>query len=270
MRWYENREQYVDSTAFPAAWIRSDKFALVHVTGDGSTTSGWGREAFMENYRNGKFKPEGYLRRFAHGRAFGFVMRALPVFCIDIDPKHGGLQSAKILELPPTTAETSRSGEGYHLFYTKPHAEWDERYGFEELGDSNGILPGIDIRYVGIVYHYPQQRWNRLAVAHAPDGIIKLMAARKRSQEISKELSRAQKNLDPEERAILADELLEELQKAIPEGRRNNTLFAWGCKADGIVKDWPLHLHHRGEQAGLDSSELVQIIRSVQKYGSSG
>ena len=72
------------------------------------------------------------------------------------------------------------------------------------------------------------------------------------------------------DKAILAEELLGELRRFIPEGRRNTFLYAWGCKADGIVKDWPLHLHYRGEQAGLTSSELVSIIQSVQKYGSSG
>jgi len=270
MKWYEDKSQYTDSSALPYPGKVWERLSLVHVQSDGSTTKGWGRERFMDNYEGGKFIPRGYLRRFEHGRAFGFIMRALPLFCIDIDPKNGGLQSAKILELPVTLAETSRSGAGFHLFYREPRAKWDKRYGYESLPDANGLLPGIDIRATGIVYHYPQQRWNDLSISKAPTGVIKLLEAKKRSLEIVKERTAAMKDLDPVEKAIFADELLTDLKQAIPEGRRNTVLYAWGCRASGIVKDWPLHLYHRGEQLGLESPELVQIIQSVQRYGSSG
>ena len=271
-RWYEDRKQYVDPAGIPATWPRKRVPALVHVAGDGSTTKGWGRESFMDNYQSGKFKPPGYLRRFEHGRAFGFVMRAVPLFGVDIDPKNGGLQSAKILELPPTLAETSRSGEGFHLFYLEPKVKWDPKYGFEsdQYSDSNGLLPGIDIRAVGIMYHYTTQRWNGLAPVKPPTGILKLMWEREKARQKSKALTELNRNMDPVDRAILADDLLGELRRAIPEGRRNTALYAWGCKADGVVKDWPQHLFLRGEQLGLPEAELVQIIQSVQRYGSSG
>jgi hypothetical protein len=268
--WYEQKKQYVDDAPIPATWPTKRELALVHVAGDGATTKGWGRESFMDNYRAGKFEPTGYLRRFAHGRPFGFVMRAVPLFCVDIDPKHGGLQSARILALPPTLAETSRSGNGFHLFYKEPKATWDEKYGFESLPDPNGLLPGIDIRSTGIVYHYPQQRWNDLAPAKPPPGILRLLAERKRMNEAAIARTAAYKDLDPVDRAMYADELLDELRKFVPEGRRNTVLYSWGCKADGVVKDWPLHLYLRGEQLGLEEYELTQLIRSVQKRGRSG
>jgi len=269
MRWYENMEQYTNPAGLPPAWGYRGNLALVHVQSSGATTSGWGRQDFVLNHGQGKFQPEKYLKRFGHGRAFGIVMRSVPLLCIDIDGKNGGFQAARVLELPPTLAETSKSGNGLHLFYRVAGADWDPNYAYDEIPDVIGLLPGVDVKATGIVYHFPQQRWNGATIAYVPKGVMNLLSARKRTIEISKERVQASKLLDPEERAILADELMDELQRPLPDGRRNTTLFAWGCKADGVVKDWPLHLHLRGEQAGLSSSELVQIIKSVQSYRSS-
>ena len=61
--------------------------------------------------------------------------------------------------LPPTLAETSKSGDGYHLFYLVDE-EWDDEKGYGLLGDRIGIEQGVDIRATGCVYHHPQQRWN--------------------------------------------------------------------------------------------------------------
>jgi len=270
MRWYENMEQYTNPAGLPLQFPAYWDLALVHVYDDSATTTGWGRESFMKNLVAGKFRPQGYLKRFGHGRAFGIVMRSVPLLCIDIDGKNGGFQAARVLELPPTLAETSKSGNGLHLFYQVPgEVNWHEKYGYEEVPDVIGLLPGVDVKATGIVYHYPQQRWNGAEIAFAPTGVMRLLDSRKRTLELSKQRVQASKLLDPEERAILADELMDELQRPLPDGRRNTTLFAWGCKADGVVKDWPLHLHLRGEQARLSSSELVQIIKSVQSYRSS-
>jgi len=269
MKWYERTDQYQDPAGLPVEILEQPGLSLVHVNPDGTTTKGWGRASFLGNQERGKFRPAPYLQRFKHGRAFGVVMRALPLICTDIDGKNGGFQSARILDLPPTLAETSKSGNGVHLFYSVD-TEWDEHYGYDHWSDVNGLIPGVDIKGTGIVYHFPQQRWNDLHIVPAPAGLLRLLESRKRTAELSRARSAAVRDLDPDDLAIFGDELLEELARPLPEGGRNNALFVWGRKADGIVKDWPLHLYRRGEQAGLGDSELVHLIKSVQSYRSGG
>lgn len=265
--WYEDKQQYTSAEALPREILQEPHLSLVHANSDGTTTKGWGRENYMRNYRAGKFLPDKYLKRYEAGRAFGIIMRSVPLLSVDIDGKNGGFQSSRVLKLDHTKGETSKSGNGVHLFYSVED-EWHRKYGFDRVSDALGIVPGVDVRGTGIIYHYPQQRWNNEPISPAPRGLLHLLEARRRTQDLAKEKTLRQRNLDEEERAILESELLELLKKPIPSGRRNNTLYAWGCKADGIVKNWPLHLHFRGEQVGLSSDELVQIINSVKKYGS--
>ena len=73
--------------------------------------------------------------------------------------------------------------------------------------------------------------------------------------------------LDPEEIAIMHDELITELSKPIPAGKRNNTLFAIGSKmAEAKVPDWQTLVGDRAVAVGLDEDEVDKLINNIAKY----
>src|SRR6185503_17331686 len=123
--------------------------ALVRAWPDGRTDPGWGLtspsgDGFMLRYMRGEFNERRVLYGYVRDKwAFAYVMRSLKLVVVDIDGKNGGLEHAKKLGmLPPTMAETSKSGDGYHLFYE--HDEpWDNDKGFGALSDRIGIEQGV-------------------------------------------------------------------------------------------------------------------------------
>ena len=86
-----------------------------------------GADGFMPRYLRGVFNSRRVVYGYERGKwAYAFVMRSMRLVCVDIDGKNGGLEHAKKLGLlPPTLAETSKSGDGYHLFYLVDE-EWDD------------------------------------------------------------------------------------------------------------------------------------------------
>lgn len=250
--------------------------ALVRVWEDGKTDSGWGltdrdnNPAFMPKYKRKRFAEQPILAGYAEDRwAFAFIMRSMKLVCIDIDGKNGGQQHAgKLGMLPLTLAETSKSGDGHHLFYSTTEDEWNELTGFSEFGDRIGIEQGVDIRAVGCVYHYPTQRWNKRHIAELPhhlkDRLLKhRQAAEAHSQVIIKTLA----SEDQMEVVIMQDQLLEDLKKPIPAGRRNNTLFAIGQQLKlAQVPQWEDLLHARALQVGLDKAEANKLVANVARY----
>jgi len=265
-QWFEENEQYtIDDALGERQWPQSLSLTRVNPE-DSKTQAGWGRRTFVQNYGRRRFAPDRILDAFVHeGLPFGIIMRSIPLICVDIDGKNGGIQASRILSLPETLAERSKSGNGYHLFYRVPEAVWHSQYGYDEFGDANGIIPGVDIRATGIVYHYPQQRWNQLDPVALPNTLRKLLTQRKQMQESERE--RKQLTLDPEDLAIAQEQALVSLAKAIPKGRRNQTLFAIGCEMYRLhMKDWRTLLIARGSQLGLEVYEVEQIIQNVKKY----
>jgi len=264
-QWFENDSQYVvDDPLAERAWPTT--LSLIRVHKDGTTQSGWGRERFMTSYGRGLFRPKRLLDRFAVDQEpFAFVMRSIPVLCADIDGKNGGIQASRILSLPPTLAETSKSGNGYHLLYRVPEAMWHPEYGYEEFPDANGIIPGVDIRSVGVMFHYPQQRWNQLEIAPLPDKLRRVLQQRKLSLAL-KERQR-QVTLSPEDLAIAQDTALDGLAGPIPNGRRNATLYAIGCELQRLeVNNWDEKLTDRGLAIGMSEAEMRGIVKHVQQY----
>ena len=63
--WYEENDQYIIEDGLgERAWPSTLSLLQVIKRGDDVvTTKGWGRNQFMENYKEGKFKPEKYLRQ---------------------------------------------------------------------------------------------------------------------------------------------------------------------------------------------------------------
>jgi hypothetical protein len=253
--------------------------ALVKAWPDGRTTQGWGinpppgsDEGFMPRYLRGEFNPRKALFGYRKGlNAFAFVMRSLRLVCIDIDGKNGGLEHAKRLGvLPPTLAETSKSGDGYHLFYLVDE-EWDDELGFGRLSDRIGLEQGVDIRAVGCVYHYDTQRWNDRLVVPLPDHLYQVLTARDQKVAASRErIAKVLETNDELEVLMMQDELIADLAKPIPVGKRNNTLYAIGSKMhEAKIPDWDEKLHARATQLGLDDVEIDKLVQNIERYSGS-
>jgi hypothetical protein len=239
--------------------------ALVKAWPDGRTDIGWGlipgkhagpEDRFMPKYNKGDFN------------AFAIVMRSVRLVCIDIDGKNGGFEHAKKLGLlPPTLAETSKSGNGYHLFYYV-NDTWDENAGYDGFSDYIGIEQGVDIRSVGCVYHHEQQRWNWRAAVPLPKQVHDLMQQRKqRRDHDNQRVTKILEDGDPMEMLMLQDELMSDLKKPIAPGKRNTTLFAIGQKMkDAQIPDWQDAITERGHQVGLDIDELDKLVKNIETY----
>lgn len=250
--------------------------ALVRAWPNETTDPGWGLlptpngPGFMERYERGEFRQRSVLYGYEHGKwAFAFVMRSTQLVCIDVDGKNDGFAHIKRLGmLPPTLAETSKSGNGLHLFY-RVDEPWHPARGFGSLADRIGLEQGIDIRAVGCVFHHPQQRWNDRPVADLPRQLHELLSHREEKRAaVSARIADILITGDEVEVLMLHDELLAELAKPIPTGRRNNTLFAIGTKLkEAEVPEWDTQLHQRAIAVGLDQLEADKLVANVDRYG---
>jgi hypothetical protein len=250
--------------------------ALVKAWPDGRTDHGWGlqgsegRDGFIPKYGRDEFNSRRVLYGYHKGRwAFAIIMRSVRMVCIDIDGKNGGLEHAKRLGmLPPTLAETSKSGNGFHLFYTVAD-DWKPDKGFAKLGDRIGIEQGVDIRATGCVYHHAQQRWNGRLLAPLPDHLYQVLHARE--QKVAATTQRIAAVLDSGDELeimMMQSELISELKKPIPQGKRNNTLFAIGTQMkEAGVPLWQEPLSDRANELGLDGDEIAKLVSNIEKYG---
>ena len=248
--------------------------ALVRVFPGGSTQKGWGLTSkdgpgFMENYDNRVFDSKRALRRFeVHNTPFALVTRSVRAMVVDIDGKNGGLHHASAMgALPLTLAETSKSGNGYHLFYEVDDS-WDRELGFGLIPDQIGIVQGVDIRGVGCVYHYDTQRWNNRPMAQLPGWLQDRLLEKKQQREAQRAQIAKIDTLDETEKLVMHAELLDELKKPIPAGRRNTTLFAIGGQLkEAEVDDWQKHLSQKAYDVGLDGREVEKLISNIENYG---
>ena len=271
--WWQTDAYTDDSETGPLNLKREDLWgpvgaALVPLFPNGKTGPNWGRETFMAAYTKREFAPNRILHGYRKEQYnYAWIMRSTRLICIDIDGKNGGLEYASQLGfLPPTTSEISKSGNGYHLFYLTEDT-WDAADGFGKYRDHIGFVTGVDIRGTGCVYHHPAQRWNdRLPVvlpkALSDQLLMKSQQRERQSLIISKTLE-----LDNEEILMLHDEILTELAKPIPAGKRNNTLFAIGQKMkEAQIPEWEVLLEARAEELGLDDEETVKLVANIGRY----
>lgn len=255
-------------------------FVRVYDHGDAVYTQpGWGEKGaikdgrqlpgFMENYKKNKFHLK--TAQFAYERKQqpqALVMRSVRFVCIDIDGKNGGLTGIKQLGvLPETLAETSKSGNGYHLFYRLPE-HWDDEKGYGSFPDVIGIVPGVDIRSVGCVYHYPQQRWNDRALVDVPKHVLDKLTVRQRRSERQREtIVMAVQGATEDEILVAQQAIVDDLNKDIPEGRRNNTLFAIGQQLrEAGVESWDVLIQDRAAELGLSAEEADTLVGNIEKY----
>jgi hypothetical protein len=250
--------------------------ALVRAWTDGRTDKGWGlnppkdsNEGFMPRYLRDDFNARSVLFGYKKGKwAFAIIMRSVQLVCVDIDGKNGGLEHAKKLgALPPTLAETSKSGNGYHLFYefTEP---WDDTEGFGQIHDRIGIEQGVDIRSTGCVYHHDTQRWNRRAVAPLPEYLRDLLLTKQQERvHRAAAIATVIDSEDETEILLMHDSLLSDLAKPIPAGKRNNTLFAIGQQLKTAqVPNWEDKILDRAAQLGLGVDEAEKLVINIDRY----
>lgn len=237
--------------------------ALVRVyEKSGTTAPGWGADSFMRNYNLGRFKTDDWLVPFA------YVMRAYNGLVIDIDGKNGGIDQAKQLNLTPTLAETSKSNTGYHLWYSMPHGyEWDSLTGYAPFSDKIGLVPGVDVKVTGCVFHYPHQAWNSRLVSPVPTHILNKIEMRESIGLNPQALIELAESGDPVEVKRLVNDALESLSKPIPHGRRNQTLFAIGSRLFLLAhENWDELIESKAEEIGLDYQEVRKLINNIQAY----
>lgn len=276
---YEGDEPLPDNMV---AYAGPNGIALVSAFEDGRTQEGWGllgkkdpvnggfKPGFMHRYLKNQFKPRKALSLYEKGVSnFAIVMRSVNLVCIDIDGKNGGLEHAKALgALPHTMAETSKSGTGYHLFYSVDD-EWSDEEGFGFFKDRISIVTGVDVRATGCVYHYPQQRWNGRDVAPLPKHLADLLIAREQKNiESTQRIKKVLSTEDETEIIMLHDELISDLKKPIQDGKRNNTLFAIGSKMmQAEVPDWETLIEERALAVGLSVNEANKLTTNITAYG---
>ena len=281
MKWYVDPTTFTGENPLPGGFYDLAGPmgpALVHVYKDGRTTPGWGLTqkdgpGFLENYQRNKFWARSKLWAFKDsGTAFAIIMRSVNMVMIDID-RHiddggaDGFVAARGIELPPTLAETSKSGEGRHLYYHSDDT-WDDALGFARFDDMLAIAPGSDIRGVGCSYHYPSQRWLEHPIARLPrdleDRINNRIVLKQAARSV---LTTTAQNPDTEEALVMYDALLAELAKPIQVGTRNSSLFAIGAKMKAAgLPDWDTALYDRANELGLEADEAAKLVRNVERY----
>lgn len=275
-------DSYQDDTLLPdfGPFAGPKGVALVKAWPDGRTDQGWGLQGpksdptngFAKRYPRGEFDARRVLFGAERDRwNFAIVMRSVRLVCIDIDGKNGGYDGAlKLGMLPKTLAETSKSGDGYHLFY-EVDDQWDLERGFGLLADRIGIETGVDVRATGCVYHHKQQRWNTRQVTPLPDYLIDILQRREQKvAESNRRITETLRSNDDLEVLMMQSQLESELNKPIDMGKRNNTLFAIGsqlCIAQ--VPGWEEKVEARAIDVGLAQDEVDKLIANITRYGAS-
>jgi hypothetical protein len=259
--WWRDDEQYADAEPIPAMLVEFDP-EVVRANPDGTTQPGWGAADYLSN------RDHFMLERHDLARPFGIVMRSLPALCVDIDGKNGGTTSETeraLMDLglgpTPTLAEQSRSGDGYHLFYAVAD-EWSTdpaRPGFASFPDRIGLLMGVDIKAVTLVFHHPHQHWNALPVADLPEAFASLLSTHRRRHADSALPGSPQARLS-------ALRSLARLRWPVEDGSRNTTL--WGIAKDlyrGDFPDWENVIAWAADQCGLSDREAATLLGSARQ-----
>ena len=271
MQWFEDKTQYTEDTPVPLEITEKygDRLDLARVYPNGKTQPGWNVKEYMENHDKGAFRPRRALRFFnKYNMPFGMLMRSVPLLGVDIDGKNGGIETSNALRLPRTLAETSKSGDGFHCVYSIPFTQWHELRGYDELPDLIGLIPGVDIKGTGLLFHYPGQMWNTRPIVPLPEKLFGLISGARDARRLRR-LSRptSAETIDPDDLVIIHDQLKTELAGRYAIGGRNQKLFAIGAQMRTAgYPDWEQALYDRGEQIGLDLDEVTSIIQNIEAY----
>lgn len=248
--------------------------ALVRVYDQGKTDPGWNESAFMDNYLKRRFASVPAMYLYNRKRLpFAYVMRSVKLVCLDIDGKNGGFVHNEILgvPMPRTLAETSKSGNGYHLFYYVED-DWDPAKGYARYVDRIGLEQGVDFRGTGCIYHHSTQRWNDRTIAPLPTLLSKkLLVAAERRLRAKEEIKELMMTGDKDDILTAQATAIEELKQAKPnDGARNNTLFAIGADLFKLgVENWEELIEDKATDLGLPDPEIDKLLQNIPKYAGS-
>lgn len=274
--WWKT-DNYDDDTATGPLGLNDESLwgpkgpAMVQLFKTGKTSRNWGVETFMDSYNKYHFGSRAILAAYSRNHSdYAWVMRGSVMVVIDIDGKNGGFDGvAKLGLLPPTTAEISMSGNGNHLFYLTEDTWEPTREGFGMYADVIGLAPGVDFRGTGCVYHKHGQKWNGRQPALLPKAVQVMLEehAMRKTSAVAK-IKSIVATQDDDEILIMHEELKVELAKDIPQGKRNNSLFALGTKMKlADVDDWEALIEARAVEVGLDGTEIDKLLRNIERYG---
>jgi len=267
--WFEDNSQYVNGEAVPDQ-LQYPHLSLVSLYPNGKTQPVWGAASFVDNQKRGKFRSDVVINRFNKQQMpFGIVMRSLPMICVDVDGKNGGIQTAALLGLTNTFGERSKSQNGYHLYYSIPYTRWNPERGYDEFPDIIGLIPGVDIKGTGVVFHYGNQLWNSQDVAIAPASLLELIGKVRDIKRQTRLTKSGVSDMDSDELVIIHDELRERLASKFEPGKRNTKLYAIGSQMQAaFYPAWDIALYDRGIEIGLEIEEITDIINNIEKYSS--
>lgn len=265
-KWYEDISQYTES-ATPWAELEEHSgpngTAVVNVYGE-KTQPGWGIQTFAKNYSREFFK-SGHIK---DGEPFAFVMRSLRLLCVDIDGKNNGYKAAAKLNLPRTLAETSKSGNGCHLFY-QYEDYWNDAEGFATQPDRIGMWPGIDIKSTGVVYHHTHQLWNQELIAPVTDEVQEMLTRRNARDAVLRVTPKQANEMTDEDLKFKRDMLLIELSKHRTDGR-DTSLWRIGASLLNLGVDEEYMAEKilaAGLKWGVDKATLTtKIIPNILSY----
>jgi DNA polymerase-1 len=180
-------------------------------------------------------------------------------YVLDIDPRHGGMESMKRLkeehQLPDVSLLTRTGGGGLHLIYGPPQSD-----ALVQIGTNIGGYAGVDFRgdggyivappsrhYSGGIYQWHRDRGfpPQLPLISLPAAIVALIQLR---------------------RPLL---LKDETSGPIPEGQRNERLFKYACKLqnegrnDADILALVMTRNTEACRPPLPQPEVKQIVTSV-------
>ena len=214
----------------------------------------------------------GWWRRWPQANVGVVTGRPSGLVVIDIDPRHGGIESMRQLvdqhgPLPVGPRVQTGSG-GWHLFYADP--------GRLIRNSVNQVGPGIDVRANGGYVIAPPSLhvagdryvWTRVGQpGDMPEWLESLVDPPRIEYRNAAEPMPMSAALDKWAAAALRGEV--DRVRNAPDGCRNHTLnraaFALGQIAGaGIITETEVesHLHHAAISAGLGEREALLTIRS--------
>lgn len=219
----------------------------------------------------------GWWRRWPQANIGVVTGRPSGLVVIDIDPRHGGIESMQQLvrqhgPLPSSPRVRTGSG-GWHLLFAGP--------GRPIRNSVNQVGPGIDVRADGGYVIAPPSLhvagdryvWTRGGQpGEMPEWLERLVDPPRIERRGSAEPLSMSAALDKWAAAALRGEV--DRVRNAPDGCRNHTLnraaFALGQIAGaGIINETEIesHLHHAAMSAGLGEREALLTIRSGVSAG---
>lgn len=192
------------------------------------------------------------------------------IIVIDIDPRHGGVESFKELRNKRSLDQPLAShtgGGGYHLIYRAPDGGVKNR---------TEVLPGIDVRGVGGYIVAPPSnhlsgycyRWSNETIENhqfgpMPDWLAKAITSKSAKD---REKTSVKNNV----RRNAADIL-----KGVPDGERDDTLFRYACqlRRRGMGYDEAKILlleAARNSEPPFPEDEMIKCLDSAWSYDQGG